>query len=263
MLLADKDRLDDELKRLRKEVSDAKKASEGILDNHNYSETETRDYFIDLLLEEAGWSLDQERDSEFPVVGMPSNNGNGFADYVLWGDNGKPLGLVEAKRTRRDPKVGEQQAKLYADCLEQMFGQRPVIFYSNGYEHWIWDDLAYPPRRVQGFYKKAELELLIQRRQTRRTLSAATISETFVERYYQTRAIRRIGESFEKDRERKSLLVMATGSGKTRTVIALCDMLIRWCSHHDSSPLPKVFWSRKRYLPSFENRKQRSCHMAR
>ena len=108
-----------------------------------------------------------------------------------------------------------------------MFSQRPVIFYSNGYEHWIWDDQNYPPRQIQGFYKKAELELLIQRRATRRSLQEASISDTIVERFYQTRAIRKIGESFEKDHERKSLLVMATGSGKTRTVIALCDMLIR------------------------------------
>jgi type I restriction enzyme R subunit len=108
-----------------------------------------------------------------------------------------------------------------------MFGQRPVIFYSNGYEHWIWDDQNYPPRQVQGFYKKAELELLIQRRTTRRSLQDAAISDSIVERFYQTRAIRKIGESFEKDHERKALLVMATGSGKTRTVIALCDMLIR------------------------------------
>ena len=95
---------------------------------------------------------------------MPNNEGKGYVDYVLWGDDGKPLGLVEAKRTKRDPRVGQQQAKLYADCLEKQFGQRPVIFYSNGYEHWIWDDTNYPPRPVQGFYKKAELELLIQRR---------------------------------------------------------------------------------------------------
>ena len=114
-------------------------------------------------------------------------------DYVLWGDDGKPLGLVEAKRTRRDPRVGQQQAKLYADCLEQQFGQRPVIFYSNGYEHWIWDDAHYPPRAVQGFYKKAELELLIQRRGTPQAAGRrATINATIVERYYQTRAIRRI-----------------------------------------------------------------------
>ena len=85
-------------------------------------------------------------------------------DYVLWGDDGMPLALVEAKRTRREPRVGQQQAKLYADCLEKQFGQRPIIFYTNGYEHWMWDDAHYPPRPVQGFYKKDELELLIQRR---------------------------------------------------------------------------------------------------
>ena len=226
-VLADKENLDAAIKKLREEVAAAKKATDKTSDDHNYNEAETRDYFIDLLLKEAGWALDQKHDREFPVVGMPNNKGEGFVDYVLWGDDGKPLGLVEAKRTKRSPKEGEQQAKLYADCLEAMFGQRPVIFFSNGYEHWIWDDCNFPPREVQGFYKKAELELLIQRRTTRRSLKDAKISDTIVERFYQTRAIRKIGESFEKDHERKSLLVMATGSGKTRTVIALCDMLIR------------------------------------
>ena len=227
IVLADKENLDAEITRLRKEVADAKLVSANVPDNHNYNEAETRDYFIDLLLKEAGWPLDQNRDREFPVTGMPNNNGEGFVDYVLWGDDGKPLGLIEAKRTKRSPQEGEHQAKLYADCLETKFGQRPVIFYSNGYEHWIWDDRNYPPRQVQGFYKKAELELLIQRRTTRRSLQEASINDTIVERFYQTRAIRKIGESFEKDHERKSLLVMATGSGKTRTVIALSDMLIR------------------------------------
>ena len=172
-LLADKTALDEELKRLRAEVAAAKKAAAAQPDTHDYSEAETRDYFIDLLLKEAGWPLDQPRDREFEVSGMPNNQGKGFVDYVLWGDDGKPLGLVEAKRTRRDARVGQQQAKLYADCLERQFGQRPVIFYSNGYEHWIWDDTNYPPRAVQGFYKKAELELLIQRRSTPQAAGAA------------------------------------------------------------------------------------------
>ncbi len=226
-LFADKSSLDEELKRLRAEVAAAKQAAATVPDTHDYSEAETRDYFIDLLLKEAGWPLDQARDREFEVAGMPNEKENGFVDYVLWGDDGKPVGLVEAKRTRRDPRVGQQQAKLYADCLEKAFGQRPVIFYSNGYDHWLWDDVRYPPRRVQGFYKKAELELMIQRRTTRRELGAAPISATIVERHYQTRAIRRIAESFERDHDRKALLVMATGSGKTRTVIALCDLLMR------------------------------------
>lgn len=226
-LLADKNALDEELKRLRAEVAAAKQAAAAQPDTHDYSEGQTRDYFIDLLLKEAGWPLDQPRDREFEVSGMPNAQGKGFVDYVLWGDDGKPLGLVEAKRTRRDPRAGQQQAKLYADCLEQQFGRRPVIFYSNGYEHWLWDDTRYPPRRVQGFYKKAELDLLIQRRETRRSLAEAAISPTIVERHYQTRAIRRIAEAFERDHDRKALLVMATGAGKTRTVIALCDLLMR------------------------------------
>jgi type I restriction enzyme R subunit len=86
-------------------------------------------------LKEAGWPLDQPRDREFEVSGMPNQKGVGYVDYVLWRDDGKPLGLVEAKRTRRDTRVGQQQAKLYADCLDRQFGQRPLIFYSNGYEH--------------------------------------------------------------------------------------------------------------------------------
>src|SRR6202008_2358668 len=113
------------------------------------------------------------------------------------------------------------------DCLEKPFGPGPVLFYSNGYEHWLWDDANYPPRQVQGFYKKPELELTIQRRGSRKSLTAAEISQTIVERFYQTRAIRRIAESFERDHDRKALLVMATGAGKTRTVIALCDLLMR------------------------------------
>ena len=226
-LLADKSALDEELKRLRAEVAAAKKAAAARPDTHDYSEAETRDYYVDLLLKEGGWRLDQTRDREFPVTGMPTPEGTGRADYVLWGDDGRPLAVVEAKRTRRDARAGQQQAKLYADCLEREYGQRPVIFYSNGYQHWLWDDAMYPPRQVQGFYKKAELELLIQRRATRRPLGEARIDPDIVARYYQTRAIRRVAEAFERDHDRKALLVMATGAGKTRTVIALCDLLMR------------------------------------
>ncbi len=226
-ILADRNALDEELKRLRAEVAEARRAAESRPDTHDYSEAETRDTFIDLLLREAGWPLNEQRDREFPVSGMPNAEGHGFVDYVLWGDDGKPLALIEAKRTKRDPRVGQQQAKLYADCLDQQFGQRPVIFYTNGYEHWLWDDAQYPPRSVQGFFKKAELELMIQRRSTRLSLAGATIDSAIVERAYQTRAIRRICEAFEKNRDRRGLLVMATGAGKTRTVIALCDVLMR------------------------------------
>lgn len=225
VLLSDKTALDEELKKLRAEITAAKAAAEP--DTHNYSETETRDFFIDLLLKEAGWPLHDPRDREFPVSGMPNQQGDGFVDYVLWGGDGRPLALVEAKRTRRDAREGQKQAELYADCLEKQFGRRPIIFYSNGYEHWIWDDAYYPPRAIQGFLKKDELELLIQRRTTRLPLAGASIDPAIVERHYQTRATRRIAESFEKDHHRRALLVMATGAGKTRTVIALCDLLMR------------------------------------
>lgn len=226
-VIGEKSGIDAELVRLRAEIVAVKKANSAIVDAHDYSEAETRDYFIDLLLKEAGWPLDQPRDREYPVKGMPTDSGDGFVDYVLWGDDGRPLALVEAKRTKKDARVGQQQAKVYADCLESHFGRRPIIFYSNGYEHHIWNDADHPPRPIQGFYKKDELELAIQRRSARRRLSAADIDGSIVERYYQTRAITRVAEHFEQANMRKALLVMATGSGKTRTVIALVDLLMR------------------------------------
>jgi len=226
-LLTDRANLDDELARLRAEVAAAKKAAAAQPDAHDYSEAQTRDTFIDVYLKEAGWALDQERDREYEVTGMPNVPGKGFVDYVLWGADGLPLAVVEAKRTRKSAAIGQQQAKLYADCLEAKFGRRPVIFYTNGYEHWLWDDVFYPPRPVQGFLKRDELELAIQRRETRKPLADAAINREIVARHYQERAIRRIGEAFEKDHDRKALVVMATGAGKTRTVIALCDLLMR------------------------------------
>lgn len=226
-VLSDKAALNEELKKLREEIAAIKKVNDAQPDTHDYSEAETRDFFIDLLLKEAGWELEEKKNFEIEVAGMPNKEGKGFVDYVLWGDDGKPLALIEAKRTKKDAKVGQQQAKLYADCLEAKYGQRPIIFYSNGYQHWIWDDASYPPRAVQGFFKKSELELLIQRRSSRKSLAAASINADIIERYYQTRAVRRIGEAFEKDNQRKALVVMATGAGKTRTVIALADVLMR------------------------------------
>jgi type I restriction enzyme, R subunit len=219
--------LQSELLRLRAEVDEAKARNERSVDPHDYDEETTRDLYIDLLLKEAGWGLGDKRDREFPVTGMPTKSGAGSVDYVLWGDDGRPLGLVEAKRTRRDARAGRQQAKLYADCLEERFGQRPVIFYSNGYQTWLWDDLRYPPRSVQGFFSKEELELLVQRRTSRQALAEVDIDFDIVERPYQQRAIRRIGERFDQDNQRGALLVMATGAGKTRTVIALIDQLMR------------------------------------
>ena len=226
-LLEQQANLDAELKRLRAEVAATRKSNEAVPDRHDYAEKETRDRFIDLLLRESGWPLDKPQDREFEVSGMPNSGGVGYVDYVLWGLDGKPLGIVEAKATKHSAQKGQQQAKLYADCLEKAFGQRPVIFLSNGYEHWIWDDAAYPPRQIGGFYKRDELALLIQRRSNRKPLSSERINRKIVERPYQHRAIRSIAKNFEENSERKALLVMATGSGKTRTVIALVDLLMR------------------------------------
>lgn len=214
--------------KLLAEVAEAKRAAEAIpAEAHDWSEWETRKYKIDALLAEAGWRLEDARDREYEVQGMPNKKGIGYVDYVLWGDDGLPLAVVEAKKTTIDPRTGQQQAKLYADCLESETGQRPVILYSNGYEHHLWDDTQYPPRSVQGFYTKDELALLIQRRTSKVSLASLDINTEIVERYYQERAIRAIGEHFETAKQRKALLVMATGAGKTRTIIALTDLLMR------------------------------------
>lgn len=190
------------------------------------SEAETRRIYIDTLLKEAGWDLSAPRTIEFEVKGMPHGGGIGYADYVLWGDDGKPLGVVEAKKTMADAYKGKRQAELYANCLEQMFGQRPLIYYTNGFDTHTWDDSFYPPRQVQGFYTKDELQLLVNRRATRKKLSEIQIDKKIVERYYQEEAIRRVEESLEK-KARGALLVMATGSGKTRTAAAIADILTK------------------------------------
>lgn len=217
---------DAEIEELRAQIKAAQAANQ-LVDTHDYSEAQTRDLIIDELLREAGWDLADRRDREFEVTGMPNAQGVGYVDYVLWGADGLPLALVEAKKTTVEPAVGQQQAKLYADCLEQMTGRRPVIFYTNGYQSWVWDDAAgYPPRRVEGFFTADELELMVQRRTSRLPLADQPIDRATVERHYQHRAIRAVDEAFTA-RQRASLLVMATGSGKTRTVIALVDQLMR------------------------------------
>ena len=210
---------------LREQIKQAQAANQKV-DDRDYSEAQTRDRFIDVLLAEAGWPLSEERDREFKVTGMPTKDGIGFVDYVLWGADGLPLAIVEAKRTTKSPQLGQQQAKLYADCLEAMTGRRPVMFYTNGYEHWIWDDAAgYPPREVQGFYTRNELELLIHRRHARKSLTDTVIDSAIVERHYQHHAIRAIDDAFTA-KQREALLVMATGAGKTRTVIALVKQMM-------------------------------------
>ncbi|AHE98692.1 restriction endonuclease subunit R [Thioalkalivibrio paradoxus ARh 1] len=222
----ERDALDAELQALREQLAEIRAAAQQQPDPHDYSEAETRHYLIDVELRRAGWPLDQARDREYEVLGIPNAKGIGYADYVLWGDDGKPLGVVEAKKTTADPEMGRQQARLYADGLERMHGQRPILFYTNGYTTWIWDDTAYPPRRVAGFYKKDELARLILRRTQRHALDVAQVKDAIAGRHYQKRAIGSIFRQFT-DARRKALLVMATGTGKTRVAIALVDALQR------------------------------------
>lgn len=204
----ERDVLDAEVQRLRQEVESVREQQEAVLDSHDYSEAETRRYLIDVELRRAGWFLTGPHDREFKVTGMPNLQGIGYVDYVLWGDDGLPLAVVEAKKTGVDPEVGRQQAKLYADALERIYGRRPLIFYTNGYTIWLRDDTTYPPRRVAGFYKKDELARLIHRRTQRTALAVAAVNEAIIERYYQKRVIGSICGQFS-EALRKALLVMA------------------------------------------------------
>ena len=188
------------------------------------SEFETRKRFIDLDLEIAGWEFGKNIVEELEVSNMTPTQDKGFVDYVLFGENGKPLAVVEAKRTSKDAKYGQQQAKLYADCCEREYAQRPVIYYTNGKEIYMWDDLDYPERKVAGFYTQKELQLLINRRKSKENLEHIFIDDKITNRPYQLEAIKSVCEAFEK-KHRKALLVMATGTGKTRTAISIVDVL--------------------------------------
>lgn len=218
--------LDARLAQARADLAQAKAANLQVPDTHDYHEADTRRLLIDVLLREAGWDVGSTASAEVPVTGMPNQKGEGFVDYVLWGRDGKPLAVVEAKRTLKDPEVGRQQARLYADCLEKEKGQRPVIFYTNGHRTWLWDDRRAPPREVQGFYSREELELAIQRRDLQQDLKALRVNRDIAGREYQIRAIRSMAEALASGR-RAGLLTMATGTGKTRMSIALVELLMR------------------------------------
>ena len=213
---------------LQAEIAKAKEANEKIPLEHDFSEAGTRVY-IDMFLSEASWNVDAANVREYPVSTMQTadgpHTGTGYVDYVLWGHDGKPLAVLEAKRSSKDPHAGKQQAKLYADALERKFGQRPVIYYSNGYRHWLWEDTLYPEREVLGFHTRDELQLMVDRRTQRKMLAQAAIPAGIADRPYQQEAIRAVAETFEVEKRRRALLVMATGTGKTRTVIALTQLL--------------------------------------
>jgi len=206
---------------------------------HPRNEYETRKYFIDVLLREAGWDLTGSKDKEFRVQYMPASTNvseTGYIDYVLWDDDGLPLALVEAKKTMENATKGENQAQLYAESLEKMYGRKPVIYYTNGFETYLWDDQFYKKSRlVHGFYTKKELQTLMFRRNNREDIRERPIDTTITDRAYQLRAIRSVTERFagnDKTNERligtnrAALLVLATGTGKTRISIALSKLLL-------------------------------------
>lgn len=193
------------------------------------SEFKTRKIYIDVDLKSMGWKFggtDADVWEEYPVTGMPNATGEGFVDYVLFGKDGLPLAVIEAKRSSKDPNIGRKQAVLYADCLERKFGRRPMMFTTNGFETYFWDDKSSPQRKVSGFFTKADLEKLMNRRDTRKKLKTIAIDEKITDRYYQIEAIRAVCEHFEEG-FRKALIVMATGTGKTRTASSLTDVLSR------------------------------------
>lgn len=199
----------------------------------DYSEAETRKLFIDLLIQEAGWQIVDQKGIVAPgkacieveLQGMPNEQGVGYADYVLFAPDGKPLAVVEAKRTTVDPEAGKQQAKLYADCLEAKYGVRPVIYITNGFTTQIIDGLGYPARRVFGILTQDDLQLVLQRR-GRGSMQDLRIKDEITNRYYQKEAIHAVCNHFN-EMHRRALLVMATGTGKTRVSISLCDVLMR------------------------------------
>jgi type I restriction enzyme R subunit len=231
-----------ELQKEREKLSQIQKSKEelekllvnsaNISNQLNFSEEQTRRILIDEMLVSVGWNVDPDNKQtedvypEYEVKHQPTDSGIGYADYVLWAD-GKPIAVIEAKKTSKDSNIGRKQAQLYADGLEKMHGQRPIIFYTNGFETHIWNDAANePPRKIFGFYSKDSLQYLIFQHNQRQNLDSAKINYSITDRPYQIEAIKRVLEKFQSKR-RKALIVQATGTGKTRVAISICDVMTR------------------------------------
>ena len=197
------------------------------INNSNFSEKETRKLFIDFLLMKAGWNLNDKNMFEYEVEGLKStSSGKGNIDYVLWGDSAYPLAIIEAKKASYNAKKGEFQALEYAEALERKFNFFPIRFVTNGFEIFIYENKNSIPRRIYGFYRKEELLKIIARRNEKITSNDISINKKIIDRYYQERAVKKAIENYISG-NRKSLLVMATGSGKTRVAISLVDCLSR------------------------------------
>ena len=203
------------------------------VDPMSFNEEETRKYLIDQMIADEGWDVGKGKAStsevvkEAPVKYQTTPSEKGSADYVLDDDNGKPLAVVEAKKTSRDPQLGRKQAEEYANGLQEEHGQRPVIFYTNGYDLWIWNDaVGEPPRKIYGFYSKDSLQHLHFQREAKLPVNEVHANPDIAGRMYQIEAVRRVIEKFAENK-RKALLVQATGTGKTRVAISLCDAMIK------------------------------------
>lgn len=257
---------DDEIQRLLDEIEKlqgafAKKKEQNQETRHytpaDISEFLTRKKYIDLDLKLMGWVFGDDCLEEVTVTGMPNDSESGAADYVLYGKNGLPLAVVEAKRTSVDPKIGLHQAKLYADCLEKQTGQRPIIFITNGFNTFIWDDTSSPERKVSSVFARDDLERLINRRNNKKPLNLIDIDDKITDRYYQKEAIKAVCEHLECG-HRKTLLVMSTGTGKTRTAASLVDVLSRggWINNvlflaDRRALVGQANGAFKKYLPDF------------
>lgn len=224
------------LEKTAEELAQAQVTAQRVANELHFDEATTRKRLIDLQLAEHGWDVGAGGTNtdavtqEEKVLHQPTATGEGFADYVLWDDNGQPLAVIEAKKSAVDAEKGRHQARHYADGLEKMHGQRPVIFYTNGHDVWIWDDHPaqnYPPRRLYGFYSKTSLQYLIRQRRERKPLNSVSPKpEILGERLYQHEALKRVCERFE-EKQRKALVVQATGTGKTRLAIAISDVAMQ------------------------------------
>ena len=233
------DQKDAEIEALRKQIEQMSTRYTAEKEQHqkertfqpeDLSEFKTRKIYIDVDLKLMGWKFtgpDADVQEEYRVEDMAGMPGQpGFCDYVLFGKDGLPLAVVEAKRTSKDPNIGRKQAVLYADCLERKFGRRPMMFTTNGFETYFWDDQTAPQRKVSGIFSKDDLQKLMNRRTERMDLMSVSIDDKITDRYYQKEAIRAVCEQITQG-FRKHLLVMATGTGKTRTASSLTDVLSR------------------------------------
>lgn len=219
---------------LSKERTEARKVNEQqrtYVYEDNMAEWKTRKRYIDADLKYNGYVFDRTAkrnciETEYPVVGMPNESGIGYVDYVIWGDTGKIIALIEAKKTSVSAKQGKNQGEIYANCIQNMQNFRPIIFYTNGFETYLWDDMVSAPRMISGIFQRCDLDKMIERRYNRKSLDSIKIDKEITNRHYQLRAVTKCCENYERG-DRNCLLIMATGTGKTRTAASIVDVLTR------------------------------------